>query len=315
VNRAAPRVDAASGSVSPNAAERSPWLGIGLGTLCALIWGGQAVISRQSVSDGLTTADVSVLRFVTAALVLLPVALRRCKPFPVGRLGWWRAIALTALAGAPYSLVLVGGVAFAPALHSAVITPGLIPLVAMGLACLVHGERPTPARLAGLALIVIGVALFSWDALTGMPAREGAWRGDLLFVLAAFMWALFGLLSKRWRADPVEVTVAICLLSVLTVPVWAGFLPMRLAQASAGAITLQALYQGLLVGVVALALYTRAVALLGAARAALFLPLVPAVTALTGAIMLGELPSGSEVLGMAVVMGGMALGLRASSPS
>lgn len=292
---------------------RRNWLGFGLGAGAALIWGVQAVVSRQSVADGLTAADVTMLRFVVASLVLLPFALWRIRPFPVGKLGWLRAILLTLIAGAPYSVFLVGGSAFAPALHGAVISPGLGPVLATGLAWCVLGERPGRGRLAGLALIITGILLFSWQALSGAPVREGAWRGDLLFVLVATLWAVFGLLCKRWNADPLRVTATIVLLSLPLLPVIAAVMPMRMAQASWSAIALQGVYQGVLVGVVSLVCYTGAVALIGMARAALFLPLAPLVTALTGVLLLDEWPSGLEIAGMAVVMAGMALALRPPS--
>jgi drug/metabolite transporter (DMT)-like permease len=294
--------------VPTGAARGAFWKGLGLGTLSALIWGVQAVVSRRSVIDGLSAADVTVLRFLVASLVLLPVALR-ARPAIVGELGWRRALVLTLLAGAPYTLILVGGAAFAPALHNAVITPGLIPVMAVLLGLLVLGQRPGSMQLAGIGLILAGIPLFSWDALTGTPAREGAWRGDLLFVLSSVMWAYFGLLAGRWRVRPVAATASIAILSLLGTPVWVMLIPLRLMHASPSAILLQAIYQGLFVGVVATFLYMRVVMLLGSVRAALFLPLVPIVTALTGAILLGEIPSISEFAGMLVVVAGMALAL------
>jgi drug/metabolite transporter (DMT)-like permease len=283
---------------------RSLWTGIAFGCLCALIWGIQAVISRQSVADGLTAADVTILRFLLAGLVLAPWALR-LKPPPVGRLGWTRAAILACLAGAPYSLALVGGAAFAPAIHSGVIGPGLIPPMSALLAYLFLGERTNRGRLFGIALIVVGIGLFSWEALIGAGARAGAWRGDLLFVLTAVMWASFGLMARRWGVGAIEGTACICALSLLSMPLWAPFLPVRLTDASVAALTLQAVYQGLLVGVVSLFLYTRCVALLGPIRAALFVPLVPLVAAVGGVLFLGEQPSARELTGMLTVIGGM----------
>ena len=293
----------------PTGAPRSAfWKGLGLGILCALIWGVQAVVSRRSVLDGLSAADVTILRFMVASLVLLPVALGM-RPILVGEPGWRRALVLTALAGAPYTLILVGAAAFAPALHNAVITPGLIPVMAMLLGFLVLGQRPGPMQLFGIGLILGGIPVFSWDALTGTPARAGAWRGDLLFVLSSVMWAYFGLLAGRWKVKPIAATASIAILSLLGTPLWAMLVPMRLFHASMPAIALQAIYQGLLVGVLATFLYMRVVMLLGSVRAALFLPLVPIVTALTGAILLDENPSMLELAGMLLVVAGMALAL------
>jgi drug/metabolite transporter (DMT)-like permease len=284
------------------------WKGLGLGILCALIWGVQAVVSRRSVFDGLSAADVTILRFLVASAVLLPVALGM-RPILVGELGWRRALVLTLLAGAPYTLILVGAAAFAPALHNAVITPGLIPIMAMLLGFVVLGQRPGPMQLFGIGLILAGIPVFSWDALTGTPARAGAWRGDLLFVLSSVMWAYFGLLAGRWRVRPVAATASIAIVSLLGSPLWAMLVPMRLSSASLAAILLQAVYQGLLVGVLATFLYMRVVMLLGSVRAALFLPLVPIVTALTGAVLLGENPSTLELAGMLLVVAGMVLAL------
>jgi len=287
------------------------WLGFAFGLSCAVIWGVQAVISRQSVIDGLTTGDVAIIRLLTSGLLLLPLALRN-RPFPVGRLGWGRALVLTALAGTPYSLVLVGGVAFAPALHSAVIASGLIPLFSAALAFMVLKERPTASKIIGLGVVVIGIGVFSREALALAPAREGAWRGDLLFVLSAAMWSLFGLLARRWAIDAIAATMTICVLSLLTLPVWAGFFPLRLASVAPSAIVLQALYQGVLVGVVSLFLYARTVALLGVTRASLFSSLLPGVTAFAGFLLLGEVPSISEIVGTVIVMSGMFLVFRSN---
>ncbi len=298
-------------SVPP--ASPRPLTGILCGLLAAAIWGVQAVVSRQSVADGLSAADVTILRFVAAGLVLLPYALRRMRPFPVGALGWRRALILTAIIGPSYSLILVGGAHFAPALHSSVISPGLIPVCTAALAYAFLGERPGAVRLAGLGLLLLGIALFSWEAIISTPTREGAWIGDLLFVLIALLWSVFGLLARRWGADAIEVTVATCLLSAPLLPLLGLVQPINLAQVPLAAILVQALYQGVLVGALALFLYTRSVAVLGAARAALFLPLVPVVTALSGMALLGETASGLEIAGMALAIAGMVVALRARS--
>ena len=84
--------------------------GVAAGMIAALIWGGQSVVSRQSIPEGFTAADVTVLRFLAAGLVLLPLALWM-KPFAIGPLGLTRALVLTALIGPLYSLILIGGAA------------------------------------------------------------------------------------------------------------------------------------------------------------------------------------------------------------
>ena len=299
---------------SPNAAaqaRRNLWLGIGCGLLTSLIWGVQSVVSRQSVADGLSAADVTILRFVVASLLLLPLARRRMRPFPVGALGWRRAMILTALAGAPYALVLVGGATFAPALHASVIAPGLIPVVTMALAFIMIDERPGLKRMIGLALVLAGVGAFAWQAFGESGASDSAWIGDLFFVANAVMWSVFGLLARRWGCDAIDVTIATCLLSLFILPVFALIMPIRLGEAAWSAIALQAVYQGALVGVGALFLYTKTVEWLGASWATLFLPLNPVIAMLAAILLLGEYPSPVEVAGMVLVIAGMSVALRA----
>lgn len=292
---------------------RAQWLGILCGLLTAMIWGLQSVVSRHAMLIDLTPADVTILRFVSAAAVLLPWALRHMRPFPVGSLGWPRAWVMALLIGPLYSLILVAGASFAPALHSSIISPGLIPVFTALLIFLVTGERAGRMRLIGLGIIVLGIGIFSRDALAMAPSRPDAWIGDLLFVLIAFLWAIFGLLARRWNANSLEVTAASCILSVPLLVIVALALPIHMARVPFVELLLQALYQGVLVGVVALYLYARTVEMLGAARATLFLPLVPIATATASALLLAEVPSPTEIVGMAIVVGGMLVAFRSPS--
>jgi drug/metabolite transporter (DMT)-like permease len=161
--------------------------------------------------------------------------------------------------------------------------------------------------------VLAGIAAFSWEGFSELRPGGQVWIGDLLFMLNALLWTVFGLLARRWRLDAIDVTIATCLLSLLVLPVFALTMPMNLGSVPWPAIALQALYQGALVGVGALFLYTQTVALLGAGRATLFLPLNPAVTALAGAVLLAEFPTHWEIAGMVLVITGMTIALRARS--
>lgn len=292
---------------------RAQWLGILCGLLTAIIWGVQSVVSRHAMLIDLTPADVTILRFVSAAAVLLPWALKHMRPFPVGSLGWPRACVMALLIGPLYSLILVAGASFAPALHSSIISPGLIPVFTALLIFLVTGERAGRMRLIGLGIIVLGIGIFSRDALAMAPSRPDAWIGDLLFVLIAFLWSIFGLLARRWGASSLEITAASCILAVPLLVIVALALPIHMARTPFAELLLQALYQGVLVGVVALYLYARSVATLGAAKATLFLPLVPVATATASALLLAETPSPTELVGMAIVVTGMLVAFRSPS--
>lgn len=295
-------------SPAPTATASGIWRGFALGLLCAVIWGLQPVVLRRSALDGLTAADVTVVRFLVSGVLLLPVSLA-LRPIPVGALGWRRALALTCLSGPPFSLMLIAGIAFAPGFHNGVISNGMIPVATMILAFAVLGQHPRWGKLAGIVLVAAGIGMFIGLSAAAAAGREGAWRGDLLFLVASFMWAMFGLLAGRWRVDALKATASISVLSLATTPVMVVLLPTRLLQVGIAAVALQALYQGVLVGAVANFVYMRTVMLLGAVRATLFLPLIPVITTLSGAALLDERPSAWELAGIVCVIVGMAVAL------
>ena len=70
---------------------------------------------------------------------------------------------------------------------------------------------------------------------------------------------------------------------------------------------LQAVVQGIFAGALSTYLFTRAVVLLGAGRAAVFPSLVPGFTLLIGFLALGEVPSLAQLAGFAIVLIGFRL--------
>jgi drug/metabolite transporter (DMT)-like permease len=71
-------------------------------------------------------------------------------------------------------------------------------------------------------------------------------------------------------------------------------------------------FQGVLSAIVALLFYTRAVAILGAARGAVFAALVPTFSLLLAIPLLGETPTQLQLVGVLLATAGMmfALGLH-----
>jgi len=88
-------------------------------------------------------------------------------------------------------------------------------------------------------------------------------------------------------------------------PIYAYVAGTSVFQAPLSDIALQAAVQGFLTGIVALLLYGRMVGILGATSGAAFLALTPAMTALMGIPILGELPSAVDWMAIAVISTGV----------
>ncbi len=286
-------------SVTPSRARTA--LAIGAAVLAMLIYASQFVLSRWSMQRTLSLWDLAALRFTVAGLVSLPVLLRHR---PAGAVAWRRVAALSVAAGAPYTLIMYAGLVLAPAAHGTVIVTGVTAVVTTALAWLCFGVRPRAATTAGLALVVAGLTLVGWPGVSG---GGHAWRGDALFVVAGVLFALFTVGARHWRVDPLPATAAVWVLALPYVPIYAAVAGPRVLEAPRGEVVFQALFQGFGVAIAALALYAWAIRVLGDARAALFMPLVPVFGVLLGLAVLGEVPEAVQVAGMAGVTLGMAL--------
>ena len=253
----------------------------------------------------LTAWDVTALRFGAGGLILLPLFARR----RLGTLKAWQALFLACGAGAPYVLLTAGGLAFAPAGHMGVLTPSCMLLSSTLGSALLLGDRLSRGRVAGVLAIFGGILLLGWDGLANHG--ELTWLGDLMFVVGGLCWASYTLASRALAVEPLQATAVVAVLSMLLyLPGYAWLSGGSLAAAPWREIVIQLVFQGVLSAVVALLFYTRAVAILGAARGAVFAALVPSFAMLIAIPLLHELPTHLQLLGVGLVTAGMLLALR-----
>ncbi|MFS2115365.1 DMT family transporter [Herbaspirillum frisingense] len=278
------------------------------GILVALIWGIQPVISRYGYQQGLTPYDATLVRYLTSGLLMLPYAWRRGLIGACG-VGWRRGLVLFLLSGPLFSLVLVGGVNYAPASHGALIHPALTPLFGMAISRFVfrQHERISPwgvlLLLAGLVLVGLNGILAS--GLT--PA--GAWRGDLMFVLSALMWAWYLVLNRNWQVAPLDAVALTQVLSLACTLVALPWLGETTFSKPLPALALQSAYHGLLVSILSVALFNWVVARLGV-RALMLNALSPLFGVAASAWVLQEPLSVSMMVGAVAIVAGLGMALR-----
>lgn len=279
------------------------------GLIIALIWGAQPVVATFGYRAGLNALDLTLLRFAASGLIMLPFVIRRGAWNACG-IGWPRALVLMLLAGPLYNMVLIGGLQWAPASHSSLIYPALTPLFTTVLAKLML-ERKEKASLIGLGLLLAGVLAIKAGSLLATPsaAYPHAWRGDLLFMTAALMWSLYTVLMRRWGTEPLAVVGVVQVGGLLYLPVYFLFQGSAVFALDLSAITLQVLYQGVLVSVVSTLLFNLAVRQIGA-RASLFTALMPFVGVTLAVCFLDEPLTLSLLAGTALIAAGLVLSLK-----
>jgi drug/metabolite transporter (DMT)-like permease len=284
---------------------KSVVIGIACGVGAAVFWAGGFTAARHGIAVGLSPFDIALHRYLWAGLVFLPSVLR-AGVRDLNGIGWGRGIALALLGGPGQAVVSAAGFLVVPLGHGGVIQPSCAALGGLLLATLVLGERLPTVRIYGAIIIVAGVAVIGHEALTTIGAHGLA--GDFSFALAGVMFATFGMLLRMWRIDPMRATAIVSTLTLLYVPVHAvafGFDRMIAAGWFENAV--QAVVQGVFSGPLAIYLFARSVAALGASRAAVFAALVPAATLVVGFVALGEQPSMAQIAGLGIVLVGFRL--------
>jgi drug/metabolite transporter (DMT)-like permease len=254
--------------------------------------------------------DVTALRFGVAGVLLLPLFAK----LKLGNLRWWTALLLACGAGAPYVLLTAGGLAFAPAGHMGVITPSCMLVCATLGSRLLLKDPLTADRMLGVGTILCGLIALGWDGIANHGGQT--WIGDAMFLVAGMFWASYTLGSRAWRVEPLHATAVVGVLSMLLyLPGYAWFSGTALAAAPWREILIQSVFQGVLSAIVALLLYTRAVAILGAARGAVFAALVPSFSLLLAIPLLHEIPTSLQILGVVLVTAGMVFALGLHDPA
>jgi len=302
-------------------------IGIGAAVVTVGVWTAFIVIARASAGRSLTPFDIGFARIVGASLVLLPwgawLVLRDRANGPATSSFFGLSplpLRLTALAGVfgglAYALLAYTGFFFAPASHAAVLMPGSLPLWTTLLAVLVLRDRITPLRALGLALIVLGDLFVGGASL--LHALEGGviWKGDLLFMSAAFCWACYSIIVRRHGLEAVRATIAITVFAFMTyVPVYlllvaSGLVTSRLASAPVGEVLFQLLFQGIGSVVISGIAFTRMIQYFGPVRSTMITALVPGLSALGAVVFLGEPLYWNLIAGLLLVTAGILFGVQ-----
>ena len=287
--------------------------GVAVGLVAASIGALYTVFARWGVAHGLAAQDMTVLRFGVAGLVMLPVLWLALRRDAAGLFSRWRVwLAVSLLAGPPFGLLMFGALQWAPASHAAVFPFTAMSVMGTLMAAAFLGDRITVRKASGIAVVVTGLVVLSGLSLNSMTPQ--AMLGDLMFIAAGTLWAGFGIVSRKHRLPPLLATAVISVFALLTyVPAYFALVGAdRLLAAAPQVLAVEVLVQGLIAGAGTLYTYSRMVALLGPARAAVFPALAPGIAALMAWQVLGHVPTGVELLGMLLAMAGLVISVTTS---
>ncbi|HEX7684367.1 MAG TPA: DMT family transporter [Trinickia sp.] len=272
----------------------------GTTTLFIVLWSSGAIFAELGVEHASAFAFL-LLRFTLASAVLAVFGLHRGRWLPAR--GTRMRVALT-------GALLTGGYSICYFLALARgLTPGLLATILGAqpiLTMLATQRRYSPRRLAGLGMALTGLALVVHPGGGGAAASAGA----AAFALASLGCITAGaILQKRIAQAPIDVLPLQNAVSLVLCMVVAPSMPLAFELDTTLVVAL--LWLGLVISVFAQLLFYRLVQRGDLVNVTSLFYLVPIVTALMDYAFLGNRLHATELLGMAAILTGLALVLRA----
>jgi len=250
------------------------------------------------------------VRFLLAGLLLLAITHWREGSVGLPRPVAIRVALLGALGFGLYQLLWASALALTTAGTSALLV-ATTPIFTLLAAVATRAERGHRLRFLGAVVAFAGVALVAGGS--GLRL-DGAGLGDLMTIGAAACWGWYLALSAPLLAtySPLRLTTW-AILAGSTVLAGPGL--VQLATADLSAIgpphVFAILYSGIVAGGLANVVLFRAIALLGPSRIANLQFLVPALTIVLAAILLGEPVLALQAAGFGVIVAGIVVARRA----
>jgi drug/metabolite transporter (DMT)-like permease len=270
----------------------------------ALIWGASFMFIKVAVRE-LTPATLIMGRLGLAALtlaIIVPVTLGGRRTLAELRENWrWLAVVALVNTAIPFWLLSWGETRIESGLASIIqaAVPIFNALIAFGF---FREVRVTGIRLVGVAVGFVGVAL-----LVGAQP-QGKVLGALAVVGMAFGYGIGGLLAGRHLRSVSPLVVALASTSFSTLLV----LPLGAVQAPHHNPGWKVIGSVLALGIpgtaLAYLLFFGMIAGAGAAYASLVTYLIPPIALAYGAVFLGERFGAAAFGGLALILGGVALG-------
>lgn len=242
-----------------------------------LVWGGNTVVNKLAVGR-IAPAEIGFFRWLAVAVLLSPFVLRpllarRAQIAPLLP----KIVVLGLLGMAVYQSLAYYAASLTSATNMGIIL-ALMPLMSLGLASALLGQRLNAGGVLGSLLSLLGVLLvIAHGDLAGL-LHQGIGPGDGMMLVAVLAMLPMYLLSPHHGLD-------------------AGNLPL-------------VAYAGLLASIAAPLAWMRGVQEMGPNRMALFFNLLPLVTAAIAAALLDERLGVHHLYGGALTLAGVLLAER-----
>lgn len=272
--------------------------------VCVTIWGSSFVVSK-GLMEFLLPVQLMLLRFLLGYVALWIV-------YPKWYFQWkeeWRFLAMAVFANTLYYWAENTALTMTQTSNVSILVSTSPIITALILTVLGKEERLKRKQALGFAIAFGGAVLV---VLNGAMTLHLNPAGDLLALVSATSWAIYGMLLRRWADvyDGLLITRKLMFYGVLTVIPMVAFQGQPIDFLALATVTnvLKLAYLAFVCGACCYLLWGGAVKRIGILRSNLYIYMVPLVTLIVSAIFLNETVTAMGVGGILLVIAGMILG-------
>lgn len=281
--------------------------------LVVAVWGVTFVFTKLLLNEGLTAAQIFVLRFIVAYVLLFVYAFTR-KPFRLFASSWKDELLMIGLGvtgGSLYFITENSAMIYTTTTNTSLIVC-LCPLFAALLIALFYrSERLRGIQIAGLIIAAVGAVVV---VLNGQFVLHLSPLGDTLAFSACLCWAFYSLLmvpaTKRYST--LFITRKVFFYGLLSmIPYWMFYPDMpSLSVVLRPAILWNLLFLGCVASMLCFVAWNWAIKRLGAVVATNYVYFNPVVTAIFAWLVLDEQITIFYIIGTILILAGMFLVLK-----
>ena len=281
------------------------WWAYALPMIAVLIWSLNITVTRY-VAEFISPISISFYRWLIAFVLMSPFVLLSVWKYRTEiRQHAWQFALLGAC-----GMVFYQGLAYSAAHYTTATNMGIInaftPIFTIFISMFILKEMPTRYAVIGGILSFLGLLyVMSQGNLQSLVHLAGHW-GDLLMILAVFLYAFYGVFLKKWQIKiplltSLYVQIAFALLFHLPFVFVLGLDAIN--SQNVGSV----LYAGVFPSIVAPLVWMMAVQYIGPNRTSIFMNVMPIATALIAYFWLNEAWTIYHTIGGVIILLGIAL--------
>lgn len=289
---------------------RKLWLTYGMLTFATATWG-SAFIAGKFAVESFEPATIAFFRFFGAAILLFPLMWimekNRQKP-TLKDYGLFAVLGLTGIA--LYNICFFLATKHAPVIKSSLFIASN-PVLIILLSGLFLKEKITRNNIIGMIIALTGATFIITDGHLLSLVQLGFEPIDFVLMGAVVSWALYSVVGKivlKKYSSVESTTYAVAFGTVFLLPFAFMETSWQDVQQASTTTWLAIAHMSILVTVVSFVMYYNGIKEVGAAKASIFINVMPVSAVILATLFLGETFTAAHAIGAVLVLSGVYIG-------